>query len=74
MTSEVDVLEHQVLPTHLVVALLDGGDVAPLRGDPSLPADGLHGIDDGLMGFFAAACALLAVVDVVHLISVVGGI
>jgi hypothetical protein len=48
VTAEVDVLEHQVSPPHLVVALLDGGDVAPLRGDPGLSADGLNGIDDGL--------------------------
>ena len=59
------VLEHQVSPPHLVVALLDGGDVAPLHGDPSLPADGLNGVEDGLVGCFAAACVLLAGVDVV---------
>jgi hypothetical protein len=42
VTAEVDVLdsvlEHQVSPPHLVGALLDGGDVAPLHGDPGLPA------------------------------------
>jgi len=54
VTAEVDVLEHHISPPHLVVALLDGGDVAPLR-DPSLPADGLNGVEDGLVGCFAAA-------------------
>jgi len=44
--AEVDVLDHQVAPTHLAVALLDGGDVAPLRGDPSIPADFLNGVED----------------------------
>ena len=65
MAAEVDVLEHQVAPPHLTVALLDGGDVAPLRGDPSLPADFLNGVEDGLVGCFAAACVLLAGMDVV---------
>jgi hypothetical protein len=59
------VLEYHVSRPHLVVALLDGGDVASLRGDPSLPADGFDGIDDGLVGCFAAACKLLAGMDVV---------
>jgi hypothetical protein len=58
------VLEHQVAPPHLAVALLDGGDVAPLRGDPSLPADGLDGVEYGLVGCFAAARVLLAGMDV----------
>jgi len=44
---------------------LDGGDVAPLRGDPSLPADFLDGVEDGLVGSFAAACVLLAGMDVI---------
>jgi hypothetical protein len=48
-TAEVDVLEHQVPPPHLV-ALLRGGDVAPLRGDPGLPGDSLINIEDDLMG------------------------
>ena len=63
--TEVDVLEHQVAPPHLAVALLDGGDVAPLRGDPSLPADFLNGVEDGLVGSFAAAGVLLAGMDVI---------
>ena len=63
--AEVDVLEHQVAPPHLAVALRDGGDVAPLRGDPSLPADFLYGVEDGLVGSFAAACVLLAGMDVI---------
>ena len=32
VTAEVDVLEHQVTPPHLVVALLDGRDAARISG------------------------------------------
>jgi hypothetical protein len=40
-------------------------NVVPLRGDPSLPADVLDGVEDGLVGCFAAACVLLAGMDVI---------
>jgi len=65
VTAEVDVLEHQVPPPHLVVALLDRGDVAPLRAEPCVPADGFNSIEDGLVGCIATAGVLLADVDVV---------
>ena len=47
------------------MALLHGGDVAPLGGDPGLPADGLNRVEDGLVGGFSAAGVLLASMDVV---------
>jgi len=59
VTAEVDVLEHKVSPPQLVVALLDAGDVAPLRSDPSLAADGLNGVEDGLVGCFGLLVCFL---------------
>ena len=55
VSAKVDVFEHQVPPPPLVVALLHGGDVAPLGGDP-----GFDRVQDGLVGGFSAAGVLLA--------------
>jgi hypothetical protein len=69
----------EVLPTAELESFLTGliiamplEPVAPLRGDPGLPADGFNSIEDGLVGCFAAAGVLLAGVDVVT-VSGAGG-
>jgi hypothetical protein len=42
VAAVIDALEHQVALSSLPILFLDGRDVAPLRRDHSLAADGLH--------------------------------